>query len=130
MASQQAPARPRPAPDALRRPRGLALRQTASGSGLYANRRFEAGEPLFSFLQVTWRAAPDADTVEHPCGRSFHDPVLALVARSVDPNARIAANLMALIARRDIARGERITIAPKRGGGRSEPHGQRRAWGG
>ncbi len=42
-----------------------------------------------------------------------HDPVLALVSRSAEPNARIAADLMAVIARRDIARGERITIAFK-----------------
>ncbi len=105
--------RPDPALGAPRRPKGIAIRRTAAGTALYANRRFEAGEPLFSFLQVTWRKGPDADTVEHPCGRSFHDPILALVGRSHDPNSRIAADLMALIARRDIARGERITVAFK-----------------
>jgi hypothetical protein len=67
------------------------------------------------FERVTWRAAPDAETVEHPSGHSFVDPVLVLAARAADPNCRIAPELMALIARRDIVPGERISIAPKKG---------------
>jgi hypothetical protein len=93
--------------------KGLFLRPRGGRPALYAARRFEAGEPVLLFERVVWCGGPGAETVEHPCGRSCSDTVLALATRASHPNCRIAAELMALIARRDIARGERITIAAK-----------------
>jgi hypothetical protein len=99
-------ARPR-----TRCPDGLAIVRMADGDGLYATRRFAAGEPVFEFKQVTWLAEPGFRTVAHPGGRYFFDPMLAMVARTRDPNCRIALDLMVMIARRDIAKGERITFS-------------------
>jgi hypothetical protein len=99
-----------------RRLDGLSVLSSGAGDALHADRRFAAGEPVFAFKQVTWLVEPDAGAVEHPCGRYFFDPVLAMAAPAREPNCRIAADLMVMIARRDIARGERITYgqAPKR----------------
>ena len=83
----------------------------AGGEALFAARAFEAGEPVFQLLRVTWRTRPDSRTVPHPTGGHLFDPVLARAARAVDPNCRLAAELLAVIARRDIAEGEPITLA-------------------
>ena len=93
---------------------GLILRARPGGQRLYADRCFEAGEPVMSFRQVIWRPEPDAETIEHPCGRHFFDPSLAFVSRIADPNCRLEAELMMLIARRDIVRGAAISIAGTR----------------
>jgi hypothetical protein len=106
-------------------PKGLSIRSTAAGAALYAARGFEAGEPVLVFERVIWRAAPDVSTVEHPSGDNFVDPVLALANRTPDPNCRIAPELMALIARRDIVRGERISVAPKNGAAVTARRGER-----
>jgi len=92
-------------------PDGLVVMRKADGDGLYAARRFVAGEPVFEFKQVTWLVDPGLRTVAHPCGRYFFDPMLAMVARTRDPNCRIAVDLMVMIARRDIGKGERITFS-------------------
>jgi hypothetical protein len=92
-------------------PDGLSVIRKADGDGLYAARRFVAGEPVFEFKQVTWLVEPGFRTVAHPCGRYFFDPMLAMVARTRDPNCRIAIDLMVMIARRDIAKGERISFS-------------------
>jgi hypothetical protein len=106
-------------PLALRRerrraPEGLILRHRPGGERLYADRCFEAGEPVLSFRQVIWRPEPDAWTIEHPCGRHFFDPSLAHVSRIADPNCRLEPELMMLIARRDICRSAAISIAGTR----------------
>jgi len=92
-------------------PDGLAVLRKAEGDALHAARAFAAGEPVFEFKQVTWLVEPGFRTVTHSCGRYFFDPTLAMVARTADPNCRIALDLMMLIARRDIAKGERITFS-------------------
>jgi hypothetical protein len=97
-----------------RAPDGLVIRLRTGGERLYAARRFDAGEPVLSFRQVIWRPAPDAETIDHPCGRWFSDPCLAQLARTADPNCRLEPDLMMLIARRDIATGAAISIARKR----------------
>lgn len=97
-----------------RAPDGLVIRLRAGRERLYAARRFDAGEPVLSFRQVIWRPAPDAETIEHPCGRWFSDPCLAWLARTADPNCRLQPGLMMLIARRDIPRGAAISIAAMR----------------
>ena len=103
-------------PHARRRaPDGLVIRLREGRERLYATRRFDAGEPVLSFRQVIWRPAPDAETIEHPCGRWFSDPSLAWLARTADPNCRLEPDLMMLIARRDIAPGAAISIARKAG---------------
>ena len=99
--------RPRTSPGC---PKGLVIKLRVGGDTLYANRRFEAGEPVFQFERVIWYAEPDTCTFEHPSGRHFFDPILARAAHASDPNCRIAPDLMVVIARRDIARGERITV--------------------
>lgn len=95
-------------------PEGLVIRSRPGGERLYADRWFEAGEPVLSFRQVIWRPEPDASTIEHPCGRHFSDPTLALISRIADPNCRLEPELMMLIARRDICRGAAISIAGDR----------------
>lgn len=91
-------------------PEGLAIRPDGAGEALYAARRFEAGEPVFQLLRVTWRAEPDLHTLAHPSGGYLFDPLLDRIGRTRDPNCRVALDLMAVIARRDIAPGEGITI--------------------
>ena len=64
-------------------------------------------------------------SAEHPSGRSFIDPVLALANRTPEPDCRIAPELMALIARRDIVRGKRNSVAPKNGTAVAARRGER-----
>src|SRR5271156_2750274 len=52
---------------------------------------------------------PDAAPVDRPSGRHLYDPVLAMVADRADANCRLSLELMALVARRDIAAGETIS---------------------
>lgn len=80
------------------------------GEALVAARAFEAGEVVFTFDHVIWRPRRDAQTVEGPRGHHFHDPLLSRVAHACDPNCRPCFELMALMARRDIAAGERLTF--------------------
>jgi hypothetical protein len=94
---------------ALKLPGGLAQRREGAHVTLFALRPFAAGEPVMQLEHVTWRPWPDTGTVKHPNGRRFHDPVLAMVADRADPNCRLSFELMALIARRDIAAGEVIS---------------------
>lgn len=94
---------------ALKFPGGLALRRDGSEVSLFALRAFVAGEPVMQLEHITWRPWPDDSTVTHPSGRHFHDPVLAMVTDCGDPNCRLSFELMALIARRDIAAGEVIS---------------------
>ena len=89
---------------------GLMIRRDATGEALYATRRFEAGETVFECRRITWRVAADHYTFELPSGCHLFDPILAKTAHGCDPNSRLATDVMAVIARRDIARGERITI--------------------
>ncbi|MDR3511444.1 MAG: SET domain-containing protein [Caulobacteraceae bacterium] len=91
-------------------PDGLTLRGRAGGETLCAARPFEAGEPVFQLTRVTWRAEPDRHTVPHPSGRHLFDPLLDRLGRAREPNCRIAPDLMAVIARRDIAAGEPLTV--------------------
>lgn len=91
-------------------PEGLVLAPEGNGEALYAIRRFEAGEPVFQLLRVTWRAEGDRHTLAHPSGRHLFDPLLDQVGRTREPNCRVALELMAVIARRDIEPGEPITI--------------------
>jgi SET domain-containing protein len=81
-----------------------------TGDALVAVRPFQAGEPIFAFSHVSWRPARDGNTVEDPRGRHVYDPLLARVAHSCAPNCRPSFELMALIARRDIAAGEILTF--------------------
>ncbi|HEY2659214.1 MAG TPA: SET domain-containing protein [Caulobacteraceae bacterium] len=76
---------------------------------LYALHAFEAGEPILVLEHVRWRPGPDSFTLEHINGHYFFDPLLPMIAHAEDPNARLSSLLMALIARRDIAAGERLT---------------------
>jgi len=94
---------------ALKLPGGLAQRRDGSQITLFALRPFVAGEPVMQLEHVAWRPWPDVATVKHPSGRRFHDPVLAMVTHRDDPNCRLSFELMALIARRDIAAGEVIS---------------------
>lgn len=94
---------------ALKLPGGLAHRQDDRGGALFALRAFAAGEPVMRLEHVTWRPTPDGATVAHPNGRHVYDPVLALVADRHDANCRLCLELMALIARRDVAPGETIS---------------------
>jgi hypothetical protein len=89
---------------------GLIIRRKGTGEALFAARAFAAGEPVFAFTHLTWRATRDAFTTEDPNGRHLHYPLLARVAHSCDPNCRPSFELMALIARRDIAPGEPISV--------------------
>ena len=89
---------------------GLVIKRDATGEALYATRRFEAGEAVFQCRRVTWRAQRDRHTFEDPSGHHFFDPILAKTAHGCDPNCRLAFDLLAIIARRDIAVGERIAI--------------------
>lgn len=91
-------------------PDGLAIREQAGGEALYAARAFEAGEPVFQLLRVTWRAEADGRTLPHPSGGHLFDPILARAGHALDPNCRVSVELMAAIARRAIAAGEPITI--------------------
>jgi hypothetical protein len=91
-------------------PEGLVLRAEGASEALYAARQFEAGEPVFQLLRVTWRAEPDRHTLAHPHGGHLFDPLLERIGRTREPNCRVALELMAVIARRDIAEGEAITI--------------------
>ena len=90
-------------------PGGLASRADARGASLFALRPFEAGELVMRLEHVTWRPTADDTTIDHPSGRRLYDPVLAMVADRVDANCRLSLELMALIARRDIAVGETIS---------------------
>jgi hypothetical protein len=76
---------------------------------LVAGRAYAAGEPVFALDHVTWRPEADEETVAHPNGRYFRDPLLAGVIQSADPNCRLSFELMVLIARRDIQPGEVIS---------------------
>jgi hypothetical protein len=96
-------------PCALKLPGGLASRSDARGASLFALRPFQAGEPVMRLEHVTWRPIADDATVDHPSGRHLYDPVLAMVADRSDGNCRLSLELMALIARRDIAAGETIS---------------------
>jgi hypothetical protein len=96
-------------PCALKLPGGLASRADARGASLFALRPFEAGEPVMRLEHVTWRPTADDATVDHPSWRHLYDPVLAMVADRADANCRLSLELMALVARRDIAPGETIS---------------------
>jgi len=93
----------------LKLPGGLAQRRNGSEVTLFALRPFVAGEPVMQLEHVSWRPWPDVAAVTHPNGQRFHDPVLAMVADCDEPNCRLSFELMALIARRDIAAGEVIS---------------------
>ena len=94
---------------ALKLPGGLAHRQDERHGELFALRAFAAGEPVMRLEHVTWRPTADGATVRHSNGRHVYDPVLALVADRHNANCRLSLELMALIARRDIAPGETIS---------------------
>jgi len=102
--------RPETASTAVSATGGLIVRRVGVGEALVAVRPFEAGEPVFTFSHVSWRPGRDCLTVEDPRGRHVYDPLLARVAHSCDPNCRPSFELMALIARRDIAAGETLTF--------------------
>ena len=111
LASPRSVPRPRKPPRADPRwADGLMIKRDATGEALYATRRFEAGETVFECRRVTWRVERDRHTFEHPSGHHLFDPVLAKTAHGCAPNCRLSTDLMATIARRDIAKGERITI--------------------
>jgi hypothetical protein len=76
---------------------------------LCARRRYEAGEPILRLDHPRWILAPRAGAVETGDGRHFFDPLLDLIAHSDDPNVRVSPELLALIARRDIAPNEPLT---------------------
>ncbi|HEX7758491.1 MAG TPA: SET domain-containing protein-lysine N-methyltransferase [Caulobacteraceae bacterium] len=99
-----------PAPQPITPPNGLAIRHIGTGEALYAARAFAAGEPVFKFAKVSWRPRRDRYTVETPEGQHLYEPLLARVGHACDPNTRPSFDLMALIARRDIAAGEAITF--------------------
>jgi hypothetical protein len=88
---------------------GLAESRDAVDASLFALRPFAAGEPVMRLEHVTWRGAADETTIAHPNGRHIYDPVLAMAADRRDANCRLSLELMALIARRDIAAGEIIS---------------------
>jgi hypothetical protein len=76
---------------------------------LCARRRYEAGEPILRLDHPRWILAPRAGAIETGDGRRFFDPLLDLIAHSDDPNVRVSPELLALIARRDIAPNEPLT---------------------
>lgn len=88
----------------------LLVKQDPTGESLYAPRAYEAGDVVFSFSDVTWRAERDRYTVEHNSGLHMFDPVLAKTAHSCDPNCRVDLHDMAMKAIRPIAAGDRITF--------------------
>jgi hypothetical protein len=94
---------------ALKLPGGLASRADELGSTLFAVKPFAAGEPVMRLEHVIWRTTPGVATVSDARGHHFYDPILAMVADRVDANCRLSLELMALIARRDIAAGETIS---------------------
>jgi hypothetical protein len=89
---------------------GLVVRRDVTGEALYASRPFDAGETLFQCRRITWRPERDRNTFENSAGHHMFDPILARTAHGCAPNSRLASDLMAVIARRDIAAGERISI--------------------
>jgi hypothetical protein len=89
---------------------GLIVRRVGSRETLVAVRPFEAGELVFAFAHVAWRPTRDRLTVEDPKGRHIYDPLLARMAHGCDPNCRPCFELMAMIARRDIAKGETLAF--------------------
>jgi len=99
-----------PTPLPAQAPEGLEIRHIGTGEALFAARAFAAGEPIFKFERVSWRPRRDRYTVETPDGQHLYDPILARVAHGCDPNGRPSFELMALIARRDIAAGELISF--------------------
>ena len=76
---------------------------------LCARRRYEAGEPILRLDHARWIVGQRAGAVETPDGRRLFDPLLPLIAHSEDPNVRVSPELLALIARRDIAPNEPLT---------------------
>ncbi|HSZ53123.1 MAG TPA: hypothetical protein VK801_16265 [Caulobacteraceae bacterium] len=76
---------------------------------LCARRRYEAGEPILRLDHPRWILAPRAGSIETGDGRRFFDPLLDLIAHSDNPNVRVSPELLALIARRDIAPNEPLT---------------------
>jgi len=94
---------------ALKLPGGVASRADELGSTLFAVKPFAAGEPVMRLEHVIWRTAPGVATVSDTRGRHFYDPILAMVDDRTDANCRLSLELMALIARRDIAAGETIS---------------------
>ena len=91
-------------------PDGVIVARDATGEALYATLAFAAGDTVFRFQDVSWRPERDRYTVEHPDGGHLFDPVLARTAHSCDANCRPSTDLMAMIARREIAVGEPITF--------------------
>lgn len=87
----------------------LAFVPPAPRKRLCARRRYEAGEPILRFDHPRWLLGPRAGAVATPDGRRFFDPMLDLIIHSDDPNARVSPELLALIARRDIAPNEPLT---------------------
>ena len=76
---------------------------------LCARRRYEAGEPILRLDHPRWILSPRAGSIEVGDGRRFFDPLLDLIAHSDNPNVRVSPELLALIARRDIAPNEPLT---------------------
>ena len=99
-----------PAPQPITAPEGLVIHHVGTGEALYAARAFASGEPVFKFAKVSWRPRRDRYTVETPEGQHLYEPLLARVGHACDPNTRPSFDLMALIARREIAPGEAITF--------------------
>ena len=98
----------------------LGLFRPPARKRLCARRRYEAGEPILRLDHPRWLLSPHAGSVETPDGRRFFDPLLDLIAHSDDPNVRVSPELLALIARRDIAPNEPLTRDWGQGGGRSD----------
>ena len=87
----------------------LAFVPPAPRKRLCARRRYEAGEPILRFDHPRWLLGPRAGAVATGDGRLFFDPMLDLIIHSDDPNTRVSPELLALIARRDIAPNEPLT---------------------
>ena len=76
---------------------------------LCARRRYEAGEPILRLDHPRWILTARSGAIEMVDGRRFFDPLLDLIAHSENPNVRVSPELLALIARRDIAPNEPLT---------------------
>ena len=87
----------------------LGLARPPARKRLCARRRYEAGEPILRLEHPRWILSPRAGSVETADGRRLFDPVLDLIAHSENPNVRVSPELLALIARRDIAPNEPLT---------------------
>jgi hypothetical protein len=90
-------------------PQSWSSSKDGDGEPHRAERAYGAGDVVFRFEELEWRAQRDLDTVQHLGGGHFFHPLLARTAHSCEPNCCISFPTQSVVAIRTIAAGEAIT---------------------